>query len=332
MITRVKGSTFRTAENEFYASIVDYGARSDGVTDCTAAITAALATGLPVFIPPGTYLTGGINLPASRTIFGVGKDSILKLKTAANAVVLTIASDCLVYGFQIDGNKTNQVGANLHGIQAIGAINARIREMTVANTKGDSYNVTGANSLGCNIHDCVATGFTQNGYKIEQSASASINNSVARDSDPIAAPGDGISISSNGNAVNQISLIGVVARTCVGRGFALIGNGSKNVTDVTMSACRASRNTSHGLHAINVDRTNVDGLIVNQNGGDGIRLEGDVQHVRLIGFMTNLNTGFGAREVVAGSTPNLNGFIYGVNTNNVASNTTTIVGGGSFVV
>lgn len=41
-------------------SVKDFGAVGDGVTDDTAAFNAAIATGVPVYVPPGTYKTDGV--------------------------------------------------------------------------------------------------------------------------------------------------------------------------------------------------------------------------------------------------------------------------------
>lgn len=68
----------------------EFGAKGDGSTDDTAAFQAAIATGLPVYIPrPAVafYIkVGGINCTtAGQKIFGAGKDvSILKLDASSN--------------------------------------------------------------------------------------------------------------------------------------------------------------------------------------------------------------------------------------------------------
>ena len=39
-----------------FASVLEYGAKGDGTTDDTAAITNAVNSGLPVYFPVGRYL------------------------------------------------------------------------------------------------------------------------------------------------------------------------------------------------------------------------------------------------------------------------------------
>lgn len=73
-----------------YVTDPEFGAKGDGITDDTAAFQAAIATGLPVFLPkPATayYIkAGGINCTtAGQKIFGAGKDvSVLKLDANSN--------------------------------------------------------------------------------------------------------------------------------------------------------------------------------------------------------------------------------------------------------
>lgn len=55
-----------------YVSVKDFGAVGDGVTDDTAAFTAALATGKEVFVPAGTYGVTGIVFSNGSRLRGEG--------------------------------------------------------------------------------------------------------------------------------------------------------------------------------------------------------------------------------------------------------------------
>lgn len=69
------GTVNRTIGDGFgdFVSAKDFGAKGDGVTDDTAAINAALATGLLVKVPQGTYkITATLVVPAGGGIVGDG--------------------------------------------------------------------------------------------------------------------------------------------------------------------------------------------------------------------------------------------------------------------
>lgn len=81
------------------ANVRDYGALGDGAANDTAAFTAALATGLPVYVPAGRYLVNQITVPAHAVIFGdvtpsyddgVQPSSMLYLRPGQNSHVLFI--------------------------------------------------------------------------------------------------------------------------------------------------------------------------------------------------------------------------------------------------
>ncbi|MBM7691116.1 hypothetical protein JOC77_000521 [Peribacillus deserti] len=65
--------------------VTDYGAKGDGITDCTEAFKKAIGKGnVKVIIPEGTFVTRGIKLPSWTIITGLGKGkSVLKLHPEA---------------------------------------------------------------------------------------------------------------------------------------------------------------------------------------------------------------------------------------------------------
>ena len=106
--------------------ITDYGAVTDGKTDCTAAIQAALdAAGKvhgTVIVPPGKYLTGELQMYPHTSIEGYGgwsfRDNgvstlILNDPNAKCLLNITGAVGCTVNGLSLHGGY---VGKNVHGI------------------------------------------------------------------------------------------------------------------------------------------------------------------------------------------------------------------------
>ena len=331
MVTKVKRSTFDTQDNLGYVSLLDMaGAAGDGVTDNTAAFAAAIATGLPIFIPIGTYAMGPVAIPANRIVFGEGDLSVLKLKNAANATFITMGSGSHIRSLAIDGNKTNQVGTGFHGLLASDALESTITDTIIYNTKGDCINVTGAALSRILIQSCRLLGFLGSGLTIEQGGSITVDCVDVYRGDGAASPGVGYNISSAGSAASLIILTNCKVSGMVGQGFLIKGLGSKNITDITMNGCVASNNALSGFHLQSTERVTVSGCISNGNTVDGFRLEGDVQYCRINQCVANGNTSYGFREVTSGSTPNYNGFMFEVSTNN-GTNTVTKVGANSTV-
>lgn len=123
------GAVARTqaGKNADVVSVKDFGAAGDGVTDDTAAISAAIAAsdGGTVFFPKGTYLHGGIVVSSASDVHLVGDGkgvTTLKLKNGANAHAIEYlsATNCSVRNITIDQNSLNQTGG--HGVR-LGGIN-----------------------------------------------------------------------------------------------------------------------------------------------------------------------------------------------------------------
>lgn len=106
--------------------ITEFGAVSDGVTDCTAAIQTALDRAGEVRgcvkVPPGTYLTGELHMRSHTRLEGYSawsfRDdgiSILKLNDENARCLLNItgAFGCSVSGISINGGN---LGKNVHGV------------------------------------------------------------------------------------------------------------------------------------------------------------------------------------------------------------------------
>ena len=98
-----------------FASVIDYGATGDGVTDDTAAIQAAIdavgATGGGLNFPTGTYkITSGLTVANRMFIQGTGDNSTCVIEPNGNFTALSLggASDgTIIIGLSIDAGENN---------------------------------------------------------------------------------------------------------------------------------------------------------------------------------------------------------------------------------
>ncbi len=99
----------------------DYGAVGDGATDDSAAIQAAIDTGLPVIIPEGTFICENLTPVDGMEIRGQG--GTLKLKAGSSSAVGIFWSEnagthytnLRFINVNFDGNKANQTGTRTTG-------------------------------------------------------------------------------------------------------------------------------------------------------------------------------------------------------------------------
>lgn len=136
-------------------NVTSFGATGDSVTDDSAAFIAAIAamsvasgnTGSGIlYLPPGTYVTSGVVLPANKRIKIIGAGaglSTLYLKSGSNVDVLTLSARTgstdgwwyEVAHLTIDGNKTNNSSG--HGITVL-STRTQIHHCNITNCAGDA--------------------------------------------------------------------------------------------------------------------------------------------------------------------------------------------------
>lgn len=99
------GLTVRTAQAKMtdVVSVKDYGAVGDGVTDDTAALVAAAAAGVNIYLPPGTYkTTSTINITAGVSWWGAGQyKTNISYSGTTTAVLLGDRSTTLRYNCEL---------------------------------------------------------------------------------------------------------------------------------------------------------------------------------------------------------------------------------------
>jgi parallel beta-helix repeat protein len=177
----VPGLANKVDKDSLFHNVKDFGATGDGVTDDTAAITAALALGGITFFPAGTFIHSGLVLPSGAYLLGVGSGgyvknyapayqpsvpqserSTLKLKNGANVHAISIpvgAAHGVIENLEIDGNKANQTSGSGYGICLLNAPNAeeaqwKFNKLYVHDTRVHGLYI-GSNRQGCTTSQSV---------------------------------------------------------------------------------------------------------------------------------------------------------------------------------
>lgn len=109
------GAVTRTAQSKLrdVVSVKDFGAVGDGVTDDSAAFTAALAAANSVYLPWGVYRAKNVTIGTHQSVFGNG--SIVKAAPSATSIFTLTGfkpylADC--YFDDSDSNITPSLGVN----------------------------------------------------------------------------------------------------------------------------------------------------------------------------------------------------------------------------
>lgn len=146
-------------------NVLNYGAVGDGVTDDTAAISAALtaAAGRVLYFPPGTYLMTSRLRPASYThVIGAGMGvSIIKRGAALTDELFLPESSAVGVHFSdltVDGNagvNTSNTGAELGVSHSISNTDCWFERVEIKNFYGLGIGASGARHR---IIECVITG------------------------------------------------------------------------------------------------------------------------------------------------------------------------------
>lgn len=110
-------------------NVKEYGAVGDGVTDDTLSLSTAIATGNPVYLPPGDYLVQDLDVTADQdvVIFGPG---VLRVAANTNGLDVALPMGSLITptsitsedsSTQANSPKVTEVNATSHGL-AVGDV------------------------------------------------------------------------------------------------------------------------------------------------------------------------------------------------------------------
>lgn len=149
-----------------YTSVKDFGAYGGGLTDESSGIQAALNSGAKrIYLPAGTYLASGLTIPPGVTVFGDGKDTLLKDSiSAVSRSMFTLAGggvcikDMIVEGGQGESTTTYFAGntaiVNVNDGNDFDGIDIRNVEIRGWGDGGILlYRPLNSTVEGCHIHD-----------------------------------------------------------------------------------------------------------------------------------------------------------------------------------
>lgn len=150
-------------------SVLDFGARGDGVTDDTAAIQAALNASAVVYLPKGTYaISSAINFPSQTRMYGDGIGRTTIKATASGARITNASSrhdNIRLEDFTFDGNNLATIGITLGVAGSVGTLAASSSDLLLrvgiaqCTTSGLILNYVQY----ANIRECIING-TTGGY------------------------------------------------------------------------------------------------------------------------------------------------------------------------
>ena len=134
---QTKGRQVVSAFDYMTAAMIADVIANTAAVDVTAAIQSA-ATYSSVYFPAGTYkVTAQISVPANRTLYGLGGNSIIAFSgsMAANSVfTCDTVNNVTIRDLSVTGIQTNDAGSDLYGaaVYADTCVNLRVQNLTVS--------------------------------------------------------------------------------------------------------------------------------------------------------------------------------------------------------
>lgn len=140
-------------------AVVDFNADNTGASNTSfqlqEAINDAIATGRPLYIPPGTYDCGGTALTVNGTvtIYGAGRKTIIRKSVDANTqLFLVTGNNVLLRDFHCEYTAaTTNAHINISALEYNGITGSQVQRITV---DGKFY-------IGIHLNDCVECGVSQ---------------------------------------------------------------------------------------------------------------------------------------------------------------------------
>lgn len=300
-----------------------FGVVGDGVTDDTAALQAALNSGITdIVVPPGTYLTTStLTLAANTKVRGVGRPAFTSTTTATNGfAIFQSASNCCFENLEFSGTSIDEAG--YCAINTTGASNVIIDRCDTTGGLGEAFVLqSGSNVKVTNCHlfqtnrwsifvvnmtdvlieNCVCDGSVNyDGVKLNtflygdavtnyQNQRITIRGNICRNNnrDGIDCVGGMDTVLIHGNICDDNTLNGIEAK--------LNSGGSLSVQRVMVKDNACTSNGAHGVRFDDVLRSEVIDNMITDNGDFGITIDNNSEQIKVQGNQCYRNISSGIR-------------------------------------
>jgi parallel beta-helix repeat protein len=300
-------------------SIEDFGASGDGVTDDSAALLAALASGNPVRLGAKTYaIAGECDITAaSCTLLGVPglteltRPAQSKLGTSSTAAWISISSaDAFIDGITFDANSAITTDTYAVAIQA-SCTKSIITRCLFRNAQGPNngsgltYVASDPATTQHHVNDCEFTGNAAHGIFIQASDAFSITNSRAHDNS-----GNGIHADSQDPTFTlKLRELHIVGNTCWNNNCGILagnfnstnnsafvyGNSNPDILAAIIAANNTYSNREYGIFMSGRNILVSGNLCTNNStsGGSGAGILCDTGYCKVSGNMVTGASAFG---------------------------------------
>jgi hypothetical protein len=240
----------------------EFGVSNSSSSDQTTLIQSALDSGEPLFAEPGVYLASNLTFPTNTTLHGSGRAAtIFKQLPGSTGAFMSLQNDHASFvtlsDFAIDGNKSNQVSANIgldlsntgndaahiaDSTLGISGAHHKIQNLTLIRTSGTGLRVAGKGGSFFDtlfIYEC-------NGHGAELNVADSFFSNIDNGAAGLCGFYLGGGCAENRFSNTKAWFSGQIDRTTHGQGWFLDG-AFRN----TFSTCDTQSTGSHGVHLKN---------------------------------------------------------------------------------
>lgn len=273
-----------------FVSVKDFGAKGDGVTDDTAAIQAAINSGLAVVFPRATYALGSaLTIASPVTIYGEG--STLKRTFNTNFIrTLTISgTNVTIRDLRIDGNRSSLTLTEFKGSIAVTGSIVRLENVICVNSVGDGFELSGHDIVmdNCTSDNSYRNGMSvTNGYNVVVSNSSFVNTTGT-------APQCGVDVEPDLAANNCYNVhfinCNIASNASHGAQVLLSATPTGTQRDVHFTDCTVASNAGAGINIGRAISTRISNCDIRSNSSSGVLFNNSASDVQILGGQIRLN-------------------------------------------